>query len=79
MFSLSPAVFFVEDDSGYWGSGGLFTAINNRSKIPGEQYELAAKVKGENIYPIRGSPNIFKITSEAFRFRGLNLVTFHHF
>lgn len=33
------------DDSGYWGSGGLFTAINNRSKIPGEQYELAAKVK----------------------------------
>ncbi|XP_047141905.1 chromodomain-helicase-DNA-binding protein 1-like isoform X1 [Hydra vulgaris] len=33
------------DDSGYWGHGGLFSAINKHSKQPKEQYELAFKMK----------------------------------
>ncbi|KAK2144952.1 hypothetical protein LSH36_716g01015 [Paralvinella palmiformis] len=33
------------DDSGYWGRGGLFTAINNISDQPKKQYELADEMK----------------------------------
>ncbi|XP_031560226.1 chromodomain-helicase-DNA-binding protein 1-like [Actinia tenebrosa] len=33
------------DDSGYWGSGGVFTAISRRSKKPEEHYELAGEMK----------------------------------
>jgi len=33
------------DDSGRWGSGGLFTALSRRSALPKEQYELAGKMK----------------------------------
>jgi len=36
------------DDSGIWGSGGLFTAIDNHSKQPQEHYELSAKMKDLN-------------------------------
>jgi len=35
----------VTDDSGYWGRGGLFTAINNVSDQPKKQYELADEMK----------------------------------
>lgn len=38
-------VVFV-DDSGWWGNGGLFTALEIRSDEPRKQYELAGKMKG---------------------------------
>ena len=34
------------DDSGLWGRGGLFTALEKISTEPRDQYELAAEVKG---------------------------------
>lgn len=34
------------DDSGYWGRGGLFTALEVRSDQPRKQYELAGEMKG---------------------------------
>lgn len=33
------------DDSGRWGRGGLFTALETRSDEPRKQYELAGKMK----------------------------------
>ncbi|XP_037530299.1 chromodomain-helicase-DNA-binding protein 1-like [Nematolebias whitei] len=33
------------DDSGLWGRGGLFTALEARSDEPRKQYELAGKMK----------------------------------
>ncbi|XP_033105288.1 chromodomain-helicase-DNA-binding protein 1-like [Anneissia japonica] len=33
------------DDSGSWGSGGLFSAIDARSPTPAERYELAGEMK----------------------------------
>jgi len=33
------------DDSGVWGRGGLFTAMEKISSVPRTQYELASKVK----------------------------------
>jgi hypothetical protein len=38
------------DDSGYWGSGGLFTAISRRSKTLEEHYELAGEMKGISLF-----------------------------
>ena len=38
---------YSTDDSGRWGSGGLFTALSRRSALPKEQYELAGKMKGK--------------------------------
>uniref|UniRef100_A0A7N8WZ55 Chromodomain helicase DNA binding protein 1-like n=1 Tax=Mastacembelus armatus TaxID=205130 RepID=A0A7N8WZ55_9TELE len=35
------------DDSGRWGRGGLFTALEVRSDEPRKQYELAGKMKGK--------------------------------
>ncbi|PVD33729.1 hypothetical protein C0Q70_04989 [Pomacea canaliculata] len=37
-------VVHCADDSGYWGRGGLFSAISTRSLKPQAQYELAGKV-----------------------------------
>ena len=34
------------DDSGRWGRGGLFTALEMRSDEPSKQYELAGSMKG---------------------------------
>ena len=45
---LQEVFYFISDDSGYWGKGGLFTAINNRSDLPKAQYELAGRMKGRN-------------------------------
>ena len=33
------------DDSGYWGKGGLFSALGSRSGRPQEQYEMAGQMK----------------------------------
>jgi len=38
---------FCVDDSGWWGRGGLFTALEVRSDEPRKQYELAGKMKGK--------------------------------
>lgn len=43
--SLTP--WLVVDDSGRWGRGGLFTALEVRSDQPRKQYELAGKMKGD--------------------------------
>ncbi|KAA0194861.1 Chromodomain-helicase-DNA-binding protein 1 [Fasciolopsis buskii] len=32
------------DDSGHWGSGGFFSALNGRSKAPSTAYELAGEM-----------------------------------
>lgn len=37
------------DDSGWWGKGGVFTAISKRCHAVEEQYELAAKMKDMNV------------------------------
>lgn len=39
--------FLLSDDSGCWGRGGLFTALEKRSAEPRKIYELAGKMKGE--------------------------------
>lgn len=39
-------LFMVTDDSGHWGRGGLFTALELRSDEPRKQYELAGDMKG---------------------------------
>ncbi|XP_062607988.1 chromodomain-helicase-DNA-binding protein 1-like isoform X1 [Saccostrea cucullata] len=38
-------IIHCADDSGWWGKGGVFTAISKRSHSVEEQYELAAKMK----------------------------------
>lgn len=40
-------LFLLSDDSGHWGRGGLFTALENRSTEPRKIYELAGKMKGK--------------------------------
>ena len=50
VLKTSMSVFMpwhLVDDSGRWGRGGLFTALENRSDAPCKQYELAGKMKGE--------------------------------
>ena len=37
----------LSDDSGHWGRGGLFTALETRSAEPRKIYELAGKMKGK--------------------------------
>ncbi len=36
---------FLSDDSGHWGTGGLFSAITARSLQPEEHYTLAGKMR----------------------------------
>lgn len=43
------SVVFV-DDSGRWGNGGLFTALEMRSDEPRKQYDLAGKMNGTTSY-----------------------------
>lgn len=38
---------FILDDSGHWGRGGLFTALEARSDQPRKIYEMAGKMKGK--------------------------------
>ena len=41
---FSPAYSNL-DDSGQWGTGGLFSALSTRSLKPEEQYKLAGKMR----------------------------------
>ncbi len=43
---LCMCVYCV-DDSGHWGRGGLFTALELRSDQPKKQYELAGDMEGD--------------------------------
>ena len=45
-FVSRPIFFFISDDSGCWGQGGLFSALSRRSLQPESRYELAGKMKG---------------------------------
>lgn len=42
--AASAVVFIPVDASGRWGKGGLFRALDNRSSLIGEQYELIGEM-----------------------------------
>ncbi|XP_022305018.2 chromodomain-helicase-DNA-binding protein 1-like isoform X2 [Crassostrea virginica] len=42
-------IIHCTDDSGWWGKGGVFTALSKRSHSVEKQYELAAKMKDVSI------------------------------
>ncbi|XP_060934573.1 chromodomain-helicase-DNA-binding protein 1-like [Limanda limanda] len=54
------------DDSGWWGRGGLFTALELRSDEPRKQYELAGKMKDLDI----GNVLLFPIDDKQSRLDG---------
>lgn len=54
------------DDSGYWGRGGLFTALELRSDEPRKQYELAGDMKDLEL----GNVLLFPIDDKQSRFSG---------
>uniref|UniRef100_A0A3Q0QVI7 Chromodomain helicase DNA binding protein 1-like n=1 Tax=Amphilophus citrinellus TaxID=61819 RepID=A0A3Q0QVI7_AMPCI len=54
------------DDSGRWGKGGLFTALEVRSNEPRKQYELAGKMKDLDL----GNVLLFPIDDKQSRLNG---------
>lgn len=54
-FFVAVMLFRVADDSGRWGRGGLFTALEARSDEPRKKYESAGKMKGEIARDYAGS------------------------
>ncbi|MED6283658.1 Chromodomain-helicase-DNA-binding protein 1-like [Characodon lateralis] len=54
------------DDSGRWGRGGLFTALEMRSDEPRKQYELAGKMKDLEL----GNVFLFPIDDKQSRLDG---------
>nr|XP_046246610.1 chromodomain-helicase-DNA-binding protein 1-like isoform X2 [Scatophagus argus] len=54
------------DDSGRWGKGGLFTALEMRSDEPRKQYELAGKMKDLDL----GNVLLFPIDDKQSRLEG---------
>ncbi|XP_045543188.1 chromodomain-helicase-DNA-binding protein 1-like isoform X1 [Salmo salar] len=58
------------DDSGRWGRGGLFTALENRSDEPRRQYELAGKMKDLKL----GSVLLFPVDDKQSRLDGQDQV-----
>ncbi|KAK2835916.1 hypothetical protein Q5P01_016400 [Channa striata] len=54
------------DDSGRWGRGGLFTALEVRSDEPRKQYELAGKMKDLDL----GNVLLFPIDDKQSRLEG---------
>ena len=44
-FCINDLSTMIADDSGRWGTGGLFSALSTRSLKPEEQYKLASKMK----------------------------------
>ncbi|XP_068175197.1 chromodomain-helicase-DNA-binding protein 1-like isoform X2 [Antennarius striatus] len=54
------------DDSGRWGRGGLFTALEGRSDEPRKQYELAGKMKDLDL----GNVVLFPIDDKQSRLDG---------
>ncbi|XP_054419257.1 chromodomain-helicase-DNA-binding protein 1-like [Pteronotus mesoamericanus] len=58
------------DDSGHWGRGGLFTALEKRSTEPRRIYELAGKMKDLNL----GGVLLFPIDDKESRNKGQDLL-----
>lgn len=58
------------DDSGRWGRGGLFTALEVRSDEPKKQYELAGKMKDLEL----GNVLLFPIDDKQSRMDGQDLL-----
>ncbi|CAL8309519.1 unnamed protein product [Lota lota] len=54
------------DDSGRWGQGGLFTALEMRSDEPSKQYELAGSMKDLDL----GNVLLFPINDKQSRLDG---------
>ncbi|XP_067453808.1 chromodomain-helicase-DNA-binding protein 1-like isoform X1 [Thunnus thynnus] len=54
------------DDSGWWGRGGLFTALEVRSDEPRKQYELAGKMRDLEL----GNVLLFPIDDKQSRLDG---------
>ncbi|XP_071343158.1 chromodomain-helicase-DNA-binding protein 1-like isoform X2 [Trachinotus anak] len=54
------------DDSGWWGRGGLFTALEVRSDEPRKQYELAGRMKDLDL----GNVLLFPIDDKQSRLDG---------
>nr|XP_044994147.1 chromodomain-helicase-DNA-binding protein 1-like isoform X2 [Jaculus jaculus] len=58
------------DDSGRWGRGGLFTALDTRSAEPRRIYELAGKMKDLSL----GDTLLFPIDDKESRDKGRDLL-----
>lgn len=58
------------DDSGHWGRGGLFTALEKRSTEPRKIYELAGKMKDLSL----GGVLLFPIDDKESRNKGQDLL-----
>ncbi|XP_047640807.1 chromodomain-helicase-DNA-binding protein 1-like isoform X3 [Phacochoerus africanus] len=58
------------DDSGHWGRGGLFTALEARSAEPRKIYELAGKMKDLSL----GGVLLFPIDEKESRNKGQDLL-----
>ncbi|EHB06118.1 Chromodomain-helicase-DNA-binding protein 1-like protein [Heterocephalus glaber] len=58
------------DDSGRWGRGGLFTALETRSAEPRKIYELAGKMKDLSL----GAVLLFPIDDKESRNKGQDLL-----
>ncbi|XP_051021977.1 chromodomain-helicase-DNA-binding protein 1-like [Acomys russatus] len=58
------------DDSGRWGRGGLFTALETRSAEPRKMYELAGKMKDLSL----GDVLLFPIDDKDSRDKGQDLL-----
>lgn len=58
------------DDSGAWGSGGLFTALSNRSSLIQEQYELAWEMRDLQL----GDVHLIAIDPHQERLKGNDYV-----
>ncbi|XP_029802981.1 chromodomain-helicase-DNA-binding protein 1-like isoform X2 [Suricata suricatta] len=60
------------DDSGHWGRGGLFTALETRSAEPRKIYELAGKMKDLTL----GGVLLFPVDDKESRNNGQDLQVF---
>ncbi|XP_054409509.1 chromodomain-helicase-DNA-binding protein 1-like isoform X5 [Pongo abelii] len=58
------------DDSGHWGKGGLFTALEKRSAEPRKIYELAGKMKDLSL----GGVLLFPVDDKESRNKGQDLL-----
>ncbi|XP_033053760.1 chromodomain-helicase-DNA-binding protein 1-like isoform X5 [Trachypithecus francoisi] len=58
------------DDSGHWGRGGLFTALEKRSAEPRKIYEMAGKMKDLSL----GGVLLFPVDDKESRNKGQDLL-----
>nr|XP_036877332.1 chromodomain-helicase-DNA-binding protein 1-like isoform X2 [Manis javanica] len=68
--SEDAVIVHCVDDSGRWGRGGLFTALDTRSSEPRKIYELAGKMKDLTL----GGVLLFPIDDKESRSKGQDLL-----